>query len=283
MKLLAAVIALLALAEALPRKLTYEEFVENGGLPLPEAVRQAHPEWVEEKVNFAASNGTRVVGGVASSAGQNPWIVSVRTTSHFCGASIITTRTIVCAAHCTSGRTPASIQIRYNSLNHGSGGTLVSISSIVNHPSYSSSTINNDVSLLITSSALTLGQTQASAASLPAQGSDPTATNTITAGWGYTSEGGSLAAALRHVTVPIVSRATCRSQYGTSSITDQMVCAGQTAGGIDACQGDSGGPLTSGSTLVGIVSWGNGCARPNYAGVYARVGSFVTWINNNSV
>jgi trypsin len=61
-----------------------------------------------------------------------------------------------------------------------------------------------------------------------------------------------------------------------------MWCAGATAGGKDACSGDSGGPIVKSSgTLLGIVSWVNGCARKGYAGVYTRVGSSVDWINTN--
>ena len=101
---------------------------------------------------------------------------------------------------------------------------------------------------------------------------------------GTTSSGGStLPAALRKVTVPVVSRDTCRANYGSSAITTAMFCAGETSGGEDSCQGDSGGPIVTESSRVmqGIVSWGNGCALAGFPGVYTRVGNFVSWINSN--
>lgn len=83
--------------------------------------------------------------------------------------------------------------------------------------------------------------------------------------------------------MPIIDRDTCADQYSSvNQVTDSMVCAGYTQGGQDACSGDSGGPLVDGSgTLVGVVSWGSGCARPNFPGVYTRVGNFIEWIANN--
>lgn len=82
------------------------------------------------------------------------------------------------------------------------------------------------------------------------------------------------------VTLPIVSREMCRRSYNYMSvITDRMICAGYIRqGGKDSCQGDSGGPLTVDDTLYGIVSWGYGCARPKYPGVYTNVAYLRSWI-----
>ncbi|XP_042859474.1 trypsin-1-like [Penaeus japonicus] len=84
---------------------------------------------------------------------------------------------------------------------------------------------------------------------------------------------------LMKVTVPIVSDAECRDAYGQNDVDDSMICAGLPEGGKDSCQGDSGGPLVCSDTgsayLAGIVSWGYGCARPGYPGVYTEVAYFV--------
>ncbi|WP_395854145.1 serine protease [Cystobacter fuscus] len=226
-----------------------------------------------------------IVGGYVSPAGEAPWQVSLRQSSHFCGGVIYDSRTVITAAHCVAGYQPSSLLVRYNSLYHGSGGALVSVSSIVVHPSYNSTIIDNDIALVKLSSALTLGLTQAKAVKLPAQDSDPTAGDmALASGWGVISAGGSsLPAALQSVKVPIVSRATAKAAYGSSvTITNNMIAAGLTAGGKDTCQGDSGGPLIINGELVGLTSWGRSCGRPNTPGIYTRVGKYVNWIKDNA-
>lgn len=138
---------------------------------------------------------------------------------------------------------------------------------------------------------------------LPALGSDPAAnSSSTTAGWldlsltlsekikanseyrGSLTLGGSGPPDLRYVDVPIVSRAECKSEYPSSSITENMVCAGVLEGGKDSCSGDSGGPLIATGTdiLEGIVSWGQGCALKGFAGVYTRVATQLDFIYANA-
>ena len=72
----------------------------------------------------------------------------------------------------------------------------------------------------------------------------------------------------------------------SEEVTSLAICAG--SGGKDACLGDSGGPLVWSdeqnhqSYLIGVVSWGEGCGRPEYPGVYTRVTEFLDWIETTT-
>jgi hypothetical protein len=110
----------------------------------------------------------------------------------------------------------------------------------------------------------------------------------IVMGWGATSQGGSYSDVLLQAEVNYVTNEQCSSDYdplGIEIIDNIMLCAA--ADGKDACQGDSGGPLmlnNANSNLrtnpvqVGIVSFGAGCADPDYPGVYTRVSYYADWI-----
>lgn len=103
-------------------------------------------------------------------------------------------------------------------------------------------------------------------------------------GWGRTSEGGVLPSIVNQVKVPIMSLAECRNQkYKSTRITTSMLCAGRPR--MDSCQGDSGGPLLLSNGvkyfIVGVVSWGVGCGREGYPGVYTRISKFIPWIKSN--
>merc|ERR1711862_616513 len=99
-------------------------------------------------------------------------------------------------------------------------------------------------------------------------------------GWGTTSEGGDTSSTLRMVSVPYVDDATCDSAYGSYGgiVADVMLCAGEA--GKDSCQGDSGGPMTFNGQHVGIVSWGVGCARAGFPGVYGQTDAMYDFITS---
>ena len=92
---------------------------------------------------------------------------------------------------------------------------------------------------------------------------------------------------MRYVNAPAITNAQCNQAYG-GAITDAMLCGGfPGVGGKDACQGDSGGPYVCNdggkAVVAGVVSWGYGCAHPNYPGVYARNTLVLDWIKANMV
>ena len=106
-------------------------------------------------------------------------------------------------------------------------------------------------------------------------------------GWGRQDENAAeYSDVLREVEVDLVSKEVCNSNISYNGLlNERFFCAGFQAGGRDACGGDSGGPLAcqieNGSfVLTGVVSWGEGCARPNKYGVYLDVRYMLPFIEN---
>ncbi|KAK4067706.1 serine endopeptidase [Trichoderma simmonsii] len=228
--------------------------------------------------------GADIVGGTAAALGEFPYIVSLSTQgSHFCGGVLVNANTVITAAHCSVDFSASQVKVRAGTLTWASGGTQVGVSRIIVNPSYNSRTTDFDVAVWKLASSIPESST-IGYATLPAAGSDPAAGSIVTtAGWGTTSEGSSsLPARLNKVSVPVVSRATCQSEYGRSAVTTNMFCAAQAQGGKDSCQGDSGGPIVDANgVLQGLVSWGNGCAEAGFAGVYSRLGSLLSFVQAN--
>ena len=230
-----------------------------------------------------------IVGGIpVSPEFKYPWMLSLQSSrSHFCGGSLINANTMITAAHCSQRSVSSSLRVvahRHNlALSDQAEGALVfEVKSITTHPKYTSGNYQNDVSIwkinLISGDPATIpaGMVKFDNGTFSAPGTELEAI-----GWGTTSSSGPVSKILLSVTVPVTTTEYCLKAY--SNLSPTSICAGYPAGGKDTCQGDSGGPMfktteTGQVFLVGLTSWGKGCALAQYPGVYARVTSFVDWV-----
>ncbi|KAK9695304.1 Trypsin [Popillia japonica] len=219
----------------------------------------------------------RIVGGAPVHIEDYPYQVSVQLLGfHYCGGAIISDQYILSAAHCYSGRLARyPYTVRAGSSYHKKGGQVVSVMKISTHPNYNKTApTDSDISILQLASSLKFGSGVAPI-SLPEQNQAfADGTRAVVSGWGDLEEKGKGSFQLQAVWVPVVDNSKCESLYRVLGykVTKSMVCAGYDDGGKDACQNDSGGPLVANGLLIGIVSWGDGCARPGALGVYADSG-----------
>ncbi|KXJ71916.1 hypothetical protein RP20_CCG019308 [Aedes albopictus] len=232
---------------------------------------------------FLRSSG-RIVGGYEVDIADVPFQVSLQHDfGHFCGGSIISRKWVLTAAHCAASSEDPRMSLRVGSSLHSQGGQLVSVKRVVQHPEYDYSNVDYDFALLELTEELELNE-DLYAVELPEQ-DEPVQDGSClqVSGWGNTQSALETGAELRAAYVPAVNQEKCVEAYASfGEITPRMLCAGFDKGGKDACQGDSGGPLVEGSKLVGVVSWGKGCAEEGYPGVYSRVATVREWIKETS-
>ncbi|XP_025751545.1 LOW QUALITY PROTEIN: transmembrane protease serine 5 [Manacus vitellinus] len=172
--------------------------------------------------------------------------------------------------------------VTHGSLRQEAG---VPVQEVVPHPLYNHNNLDYDIALMKLQVPLNFSAA-IRAVCLPSSHQDLLqGTQCWVSGWGYTTpDQAQLAGTLKEALVPLIGTRRCNSScMYPGELTARMLCAGYPRGQVDACQGDSGGPLVcwDGSSwrLVGIVSWGQGCAEPNHPGVYTNVAQLLPWIH----
>lgn len=234
----------------------------------------------------------RIVGGMDADKGEFPQQISMWLFGgHACGGTLLSATAVLTAGHCCA-YPPASnykVVVGDHVIEDGeSEGTeqVIDVKEIRQHEDYDDFNLTDDICILILDEEVAEND-NVKYTVLAETGREPEDLELlVVTGWGTTSEGGNLGETLQKVDVPYVPNDRCAEEYGSfNEVTPGMLCAGdEENGGVDACQGDSGGPIFfKDGAQVGLTSWGYGCARPGYPGVYTRTTMYNDWIAENSM
>lgn len=233
--------------------------------------------------------GAQVIGGEPVTEGYS-YVVSIMrnslpSTGVTCGGVLLSERIVLTAATCLPSSETAVNRLRLFTGRYDLADPVdaarqeYSVRMAVGHPAYNPATKEADVALIILDRPV---EGNFTAVELLGQDIELAPGEPLSIlGWGSTTEGGRSSQSLQRAEVRYVPPSACQAAY-PMAIYGSMICAiGD--GARDACQGDAGGPLlleddVSQPALVGIVSWGEGCARPDKPGVYANVDDLRDWI-----
>lgn len=220
---------------------------------------------------------TRIVGGTKINIRNVPYLMQIwKGNSFICGGSLIAPRFVLSAAHCVVGVKPKQLKVVGGSSTLANGGVSRKVNKIIKPKTFSLRNLHGDVAVFKLAKPMTG----------PKIGIIPLYTGRLKAGmvmkvsgWGLVSENANGPAQhVRSVKVPTIAKNKCKVQYQDMlPLTETMYCASK-PGVKDACSGDSGGPAVYKGKLAGIVSWGNGCARKEFPGVYTGVRSMMKFI-----
>ncbi|XP_027710465.1 coagulation factor X-like isoform X1 [Vombatus ursinus] len=230
---------------------------------------------------------TKIIGGSFCHLGKCPWQVLIWNEKNydFCGGSLLNSRWVVTAAHCLESMKPHYVTLGdHDKFLREPSEEKIPVKEIHTHPYYVFENYDNDIALLYLSRDVVFNK-YILPICLPNHNLGTLLTKEgkigMVSGWGSTYYLGPSSRFLMRVDLQVISMETC--QKSTNKIvTDNMFCAGYGMEAKDSCKGDSGGPLAvfyrDTWYLLGVISWGEGCAEEGKYGVYTRVSNYVSWI-----
>ncbi|XP_037719640.1 venom serine protease Bi-VSP-like [Drosophila subpulchrella] len=258
---------------------------------------------MEDGCGYTNVPNKKIVGGVVSHKGAWPWIALLgykNTLKRFkCGGTLITARHVVTAAHCITTNL-SFVRLGEHDLSTDTETRHVDfkIAKYVTHPEYEVRFKRGDLAIIFLERNVEF-TSKITPICLPhtpdLRHKSYLQHNPFVVGWGKTMEDGESATVLNELQIPIQDNSLCRQRYAYSFYSKNLpanmfdssvICAGDLSGGKDTCQGDSGGPLMMPESykdtyryhLIGVVSYGIGCARKNTPGVYTSTQHYMDWI-----
>lgn len=257
-------------------------------------IRYAANGSVAEEIDRVRCDGDckRIVNGNNADEAEWPWIAALLNNGRqFCGGSLIDDKHILTAAHCVASMSRyevANLRIRLGDYKIKQQGETEIWESkaerVVRHKEFSQNTLHKDVAIITMEKRVPASLKHVSPVCLPSGHQRFAARTATVIGWGSLRENGPQPDTLQEMTVKIWDNKECSDTYGNAApggIMDHMLCAGKQ--GKDSCSGDSGGPMQIGTgnvwSQIGIVSWGIGCGKSFYPGVYTRVTEVKDWID----
>ncbi|CAB3229843.1 unnamed protein product [Arctia plantaginis] len=230
----------------------------------------------------------RIVGGKETGINEYPMMVGIvdaRIIQIKCGATIISRRYVLTAAHCLTGLIPEQTAILVGEHNVSSNDSPATkgyrVASFIPHSQYSDSNYDYDIALIRAREAIEFSD-RVGPVCLPFkfENDDFYGKKVTVLGWGTIFVGGPVSSVLLEADLDVISQTECK--YKEPSVTNRQICT--FTRGKDACQDDSGGPLlytdpqTALLFVVGIVSSGRSCATGDFPGINTRVTAFLNWI-----
>ncbi|XP_036617093.1 transmembrane protease serine 12-like [Trichosurus vulpecula] len=242
---------------------------------------------------------SRIIGGHRAQSGSWPWIVSLQVMTfanqftHLCGGSLIKKKWVITAAHCLENyRDPQvwrAVVGDNNLFQSAQTSKKIQIDTIIIHPHFIPEKYINDIALFHLKRAVNYNN-YIQPICLPFFDFLPNLTRRtrcFISGWGQTREKGHYSPTLQEAEVHYIPRNTCNSEESYDEVVPYTsFCAGEEDGSVDTCMGDSGGPLmcyipeSRRYFLMGITSFGYGCGKKHFPGVYTRVQFYKMWVND---
>jgi len=236
---------------------------------------------------FSSELTAEIVGGSDATPNEFPFQASIQyeKDGHGCGGSLIASNWVLTAAHCVHGyvKEKMTVVMGLHDRSKTEAANGFQIEEIIIHPQYSLHGLENDLALIKLQGHSVIHPIPLNEDDFAVSPVSPP--KAWVSGWGMTKKGSAkLPYILQKLELPLVNEDECNKPASyDGKISESQLCAGFKKGGKDSCQCDSGGPLffrskTGEFKLVGIVSFGEGCALPDKYGVYTKVSYFYDWI-----